>query len=534
MRKLSPTVLNAIQCGPVPKIRDWRNLSQESLTRAEKVMRFIEVFIKIPEGKLVGQPLVLTQFQEAFIYSVYDNPKGTSRAFLSVARKNAKSATISAILLAHIVGPEAKQNSQIISGARSRDQASLVFKLAEKMVRLSPKLSQIIKIVPSQKSLIGLPMNVEYRAISAEAGTAHGLSPILAILDEVGQVRGQQDAFIEAIETAQGAHDNPLLIAISTQAATDGDLFSIWLDDAKNAKDKRIVSHVYTAPEDCDVLDKKAWKAANPALGEFRSTQDIADFAKQAARLPAKENSFRWLFLNQRIEATSPFLNRGEWEANKAPPAVEYGATCYAGLDLSASRDLTAFVMVFPQDDGYHVVPKFFLPADGIREKAKAEKVPYDIWADKGILTLIDGPVIVPAVVAQAVAEASEEYQINMLAYDRWRIQDFQRELDAIGAQIPMAPFGQGFKDMAPAVDKLERLVAERKLRHGANPILNMCAANAVAERDPAGNRKLNKAKSIGKIDGLVALAMALGAEAQGEELIPSSPWDDPAFTLEV
>lgn len=534
MRKINQSITDAIQCGPVPKLRDWRNLSQESLTRAEKVMRFIEVFIKIPEGKLVGQSLVLTQFQEAFIYSVYDNPKGTSRAFLSVARKNAKSATIAAVLLAHIVGPEARQNSQIISGARSRDQASLVFKLAEKMVRLSPKLSQIIKIVPSQKSLIGLPMNVEYRAISAEAGTAHGLSPILAILDEVGQVRGQQDAFIEAIETAQGAHDNPLLIAISTQAATDGDLFSIWLDDAKNAKDKRIVSHVYTAPEDCDVLDKKAWKAANPALGEFRSTQDIADFAKQAARLPAKENSFRWLFLNQRIEATSPFLNRGEWEANKAPPAVEYGATCYAGLDLSASRDLTAFVMVFPQDDGYHVVPRFFLPADGIREKARAEKVPYDIWADKGILTLIDGPVIVPAVVAQAVAEASEEYQINMLAYDRWRIQDFQRELDAIGAQIPMTPFGQGFKDMAPAVDKLERLVAERKLRHGANPILNMCAANAVAERDPAGNRKLTKVKSIGKIDGLVALAMALGAEAQGEELIPTSPWDDPAFTLEA
>jgi len=280
------------------------------VTRGEKVCAFIEQFCPVPEGKLVGKPMKLMAFQRKFILDIYDNPKGTSRAYLSVARKNGKSSLIAGIALAHIVGPEARQNSQIISGARSRDQAALVFKLAEKMVRLSPMLSKVIKVVPSQKSLVGLPMNVEYKAISAEAGTAHGLSPVLAILDEVGQVRGQQDAFIEAIETAQGAHDDPLLIAISTQAATDGDLFSIWLDDAKNAKDPRIVSHVYTAPEDCEVMDKSAWKAANPALGEFRSMTDMEDFAKQASRLPAKEASFRWLYLNQRIEGTTPFLNR--------------------------------------------------------------------------------------------------------------------------------------------------------------------------------------------------------------------------------
>ena len=502
------------------------------MTRGQKVCQFIEQFCPVPEVKFVCQPMKLMPFQRKFILDVYDNPKGTSRAYLSVARKNGKSALIAGILLAHIAGPEARQNSQIISGARSRDQASLVFKLAEKMVRLSPLLSKLIRIVPSQKSLIGLAVNVEYKAISAEAGTAHGLSPVLAILDEVGQVRGQQDAFIEAIETAQGAHDDPLLIAISTQAATDGDLFSIWLDDAANAKDKRIVSHVYTAPEDCDVLDKKAWHAANPALGEFRSLTDIEDFAKQAARLPAKDNSFRWLYLNQRIEATSPFLSRSEWEANATPPQVEDGAVCYAGLDLSASRDLTAFVLAFPHDEGYDIIPHFFLPSDGLREKAKTEKVPYDIWADQGFLTVIDGPVIVPAMVAQAVAEASERYSIQLLAYDRWRINDFQRELDAIGVQVPMTPFGQGFKDMAPAVDRLERLVAERKLRHGGNPIMNMCAANAVIERDPAGNRKLTKKKSSGKIDGLVALAMALGAFAHDEQVVAASPWDDPTFTL--
>jgi phage terminase large subunit-like protein len=502
------------------------------MTRGEKVCQFIEAFCRVPEGKLVGQPLKLMKFQRNFILKVYDNPKGTSRGYLSIGRKNGKSALIASILLAHLVGPEAKQNSQIISGARSRKQAGIIFKLAEKMTRLSPRLVGIIKIVPSEKKLIGLPMNVEYEASSAEAGTAHGFSPVLAILDEVGQVRGPTDNFVEAIETSQGAHDDPLLLAISTQAATDGDLFSIWLDDAKNAKDPRIVSHVYTAPEGCDVMDHDAWKAANPALGKFRALKDLQDFAKQASRLPAKENSFRWLYLNQRIEATSPFLSRSEWEANATEPDVHSGMTCYAGLDLSASRDLTAFVMAFPVGDSFHIVPQFFLPSDGIREKSKTDKVPYDLWAEQGFLTLIDGPVIIPAVVARAVAEAAERYDITLLAYDRWRINDFQRELDNIGAQVPMAAFGQGYKDMAPAVDKLERLVAERKLRHGGNPILNMCAAGAVAERDPAGNRKLNKGKSVSKIDGLVALTMALGASAHDEQVVASSPWDDPDFTI--
>mgnify|MGYP003633247113 FL=1 len=502
------------------------------MTRGKKVCAFIEKFCLIPEGQHVAQPLKLQPFQRKFILDVYDNPAGTSRAYLSVARKNGKSALIAAILLAHIVGPEAKLNSQIVSGARSRDQAALVFKLAEKMVRLSPELSKIIRVVPSSKMLIGLVMNVEYKAISAEAGTAHGLSPVLAILDEVGQVRGPQDSFIEAIETAQGAHEKPLLIAISTQAATDADLFSNWLDDAANAKDKRIVSHVYTAQEDCKLGDKKAWRAANPALGKFRSVQDMADFARQAARLPAKENSFRWLYLNQRIEAVSPFLSKTEWEANSGAPNVALGSLCWAGLDLSASRDLTALVLVFPVGEEFHIVPHFFLPAQGIRERSQSEKVPYDLWAKAGHLTLIDGPVIIPQVIATAVAEIARDYDLQLLSYDRWRINDFQRELDNIGAAIPMAPFGQGFKDMAPAVDKVERLVADRKLRHGNNPILNMCAAGAVIEQDPAGNRKFTKKKSLSRIDGLVALAMALGGMSTESEVQAASPWDNPDFRL--
>jgi phage terminase large subunit-like protein len=295
-----------------------------------------------------------------------------------------------------------------------------------------------------------------------------------------------------------------------------------------------IVSHLYTAPKDCEITDRNAWAAANPAMAQFRSQTDIEDFAAQAERLPAKANSFSWLYLNQRIEAQSPFLSRAKWEANNASPKVVPGDYCFAGLDLSASSDLTALVLVFPKSDRYHVLPHFFLPSDGLRDKSQAEKTPYDLWAYQGYLTTIDGLVIQPAVVAQTVAEISQTYDLQLLAYDRWRINDFTRELDNIGAQISMQPFGQGFRDMLPAVDKLERLVAERKLCHGANPILNMYAVGAVVQSDPAGNWKLHKAKSYSKIDGLVALAMALGCMSAEDTAQATSPWDDPDFKLAV
>jgi phage terminase large subunit-like protein len=173
------------------------------MTEGDKVIEFVHRYCRIPEGQHAGEPMRLAEFQQRFIRAIYDNPTGTRRAYLSIARKNGKTGLIAAMVLAHLVGPVAKMNSQIISGARSRDQAGIVFDLAAKMVRLNPDLENIVRIVPSQKRLIGLLMNVEYRAISAEGKTAHGLSPVLAILEEVGQITGSQDAFVEGAEAGR-------------------------------------------------------------------------------------------------------------------------------------------------------------------------------------------------------------------------------------------------------------------------------------------------------------------------------------------
>lgn len=497
------------------------------MTRGERVIAFIERYCLVPEGDLIGRPVVLLGFQRRFILDIYDNPAGTKRAYLSIARKNGKSALIACILLAHIVGPEARQNSQIVCGARSQKQASIIFKLAQKMINMNPELKAVARAVPSTKTIIGLRKNVEFMAISAEAATAHGLSPVVAILDEVGQIKGEYDDFTEAIETAQGAYNDALLIAISTQAATDGDLFSRWLDDAETSGDPRIVSHRYSAPDDCEIMDREAWKAANPALGEFRSLSELEDFATAAARLPSKENSFRWLYLNQRIDASAPFISRSAWEAcaGEVIDSLE-GRVVYAGLDLSEVSDLTAFVAVTPIDEIWHVKPTFWLPGDGIREKAKADRVPYDVWEREGELVTTPGPTVDYEYVAAFLWGLSQSCDLRKVAFDRWNFRHLKPWLLRAGfeeAQIEgdnaiFEPMGQGYQSMSPALRDLESAILNQKLAHGGHKVLEMCARNAVVVEDPSGNRKLNKAKSRGRIDGMVALAMAMSVAGTYEE----------------
>ncbi len=483
------------------------------MTRGERVIAFIERYCKAPEGEHVGKPLKLEPFQVDFIREVYDNPAGTRRGILSIGRKNGKTALIAGILLAHICGPEAVLNTQIVSGAMSRDQASVVFALACKMIQLSPKMTKITRIVPSSKRILGLTRNVEFRALSADGRTAHGLSPVLAILDELGQVRGPRSDFVDAIITAQGAHKNPLQMVISTQSPNDADLLSIWIDDAKQSNDPHIVCHVYAADKDCDLMDEKAWVAANPAIGKFRSLKDVEEQAAQAVRMPSAEATFRNLVLNQRVETISPFISRGVWLVNSQEPdeSAFYECPVYVGLDLSAKTDLTAMVMLAFKDGRWHVKPVVWTPEKGLRDRAKRDRAPYDVWHQQGYLRTIPGASIDYEVVAQEIADTLADCNVQAVGFDRWRFDLLKKEFDKLGLDLPLVPFGQGFKDMAPALDTLETLLLNEQMSHGAHPVLTMCMANSRVERNPAGNRKLNKAKATGRIDAAIALAMAAG-----------------------
>lgn len=440
------------------------------MTRAEKVIAFIRTYCFVPDGDHVGEPLVLEEFQQRFIKAVYDNPHGTRRAYLSMARKNGKTALIAALLLVHLVGPEARQNSQLVSGAMSREQASLVFNLAEKMVRMHPRLDQIVRVIPSGKRLVGLPLNTEFRALAAEGTTAHGGSPVFAVLDEVGQIRGPQSDFIDAIETSQGAHEDALLAVISTQAAADTDLFSIWLDDAAKSNDLTIVSHVYSAPKGCDLLDEEAWHAANPALGKFRSEADLRAQLSRATRMPTMESSARNLLLNQRVSREAPLLSPRVWAACGAQPKPLAGKV-FGGLDLSARNDLTALVLICQIDSVWSIHPHFWTPEATLSDRAKRDQVPYDLWAKQGVLHLTPGASISYETVARDLVEITEDLDIASIGFDRWRMDVLQAELDRIGCELPLVPHGQGYKDMTPAIDILESELLNVNVLHGNHPV---------------------------------------------------------------
>lgn len=493
------------------------------LTRAEKVIAFIERYMRVPEGDLVGQKVSLEKFQKDFIYAIYDNKVVTKKAILSMARKNAKTALIAMLAIVHLIGPEAKQNSRIVSGAQSKEQAAEVFNYCDKILTISPELAGRVRILSSKKTIMGYAMNVTYKALSAEGKTNMGGSPILAILDEVGQIVGPQDDFVDSVTTSQGAYDDALLIAISTQAQNDSDLLSIWIDDALESKDPHIVCHLHTTPADADLMDEKEWKKSNPALGKFRSLSDLRSLAAQANRMPSSEAAFRNLNLNQRVAVTSPFITKNVWMACKGDIVpLEECSEVYGGLDLSKRTDLTALILYGLYNEKWYIYPKFWTPEEGLRDRAKRDKAPYDIWVKDGYMTTTPGATVDYGFVANRLMQVFEMPNFVALAYDRWRMDVLKKELSDMGLrtdELPLKDWGQGFKDMSPALDSIESALLNKKLVHDNNPVMNMCCANTMVISDPAGNRKPDKLKTSGRIDGFIALAMAAGiAEREHEK----------------
>lgn len=504
-----------------------------AVSRGERNAAWVEDYCRIPEGKFVGQPVKLRPWQRDIIKGIYDTP--TRRAIISFGRKNAKTTLSAFLLLLHLVGPEARANSQLFSAAQSRDQAAILFALAAKVVRMSPDLSAVITVRDSGKQLFCPELGTLYRALSAEASTAYGLSPVFTVHDELGQVRGPRSELYEALETASGAQEEPLSVVISTQAPTDADLLSMLIDDAKSGADPKLKLFMFSASEDLDPFSDEALQAANPALGDFLNADEVREQAEAARRMPSREASYRNLILNQRIDQTSPFVPRAIWSQCAGEPeeaAFERGPV-FLGLDLSARNDLTALVAVAQDAEGvWHTRAEFFAPSVGLRDRAMRDRAPYDVWERDGVLTATPGASVDYGWVAQRLMAWCDDYPVQEIAFDRWRIDVLKAELARMGAELPLAPFGQGYKDMGPALDSLESELLNQRLRHGGNPLLTWCAANAIATTDPAGSRKLDKSKATGRIDGMVALAMAMGRAVQAGEMAPVSPWEDPGYRM--
>lgn len=458
--------------------------------------------------------MVLTEKQRQWLARIYDSP--TRTFILSMARKGAKTTFVAFLLLLHLCGPEARANSQLYSTALSRDQAAVLFALAAKIVRMSPDLKAYVAIRDTAKQLYCQELGTLYRALSADASTAYGISPIFVVHDELGQVKGARSELYEALETASAAQEHPLSVIISTQAPTDADLLSLLIDDGLTGSDPRIKVEIYTASLGLDPFSEEAIRAANPHFDEFMNQEEVFRQASDAKRMPSREASYRNLILNQRIEARNPFVSREVWKENgAAPQELENGDELFAGLDLSSVSDLTALVLMHDRDGAWDVHPTFWLPETGLAEKSRLDRVPYDTWAKQGFLLTTPGASIEYEFVAEHLRGVFDRYNVRALAFDRYNIKFLKPWLVKVGFTeeelLRFVEFGQGFISMSPAIRELESLLLSRKIRHGMHPVLTMCSNNATVITDPAENRKFVKGKATGRIDGMVALAEAVG-----------------------
>ena len=499
----------------------WDNAK---LPMSERFFLFAES-LPISSGKLAGQSFRLRDWQKDMLRPVFDRQADGKRvirtALFSFPRKNGKTQLAAVLALAFLCGPLVEERGQIYSAASDRNQASLVFKELCAIIDRVPWMAARLNIRKQIKIIEDETSGSFYEALSSDARKAHGLSPSCIIADEIAQWRGRD--LWDNLTSGMGAREQPLIVAIGTQAENDQNLMSELVDYAARVNggevdDPTFHGVIYSALPDADPWLPATWAACNPALGDFKDFGDMQTQADQAQRIPARVGPFKNLQLNMRVSAEARFLNREDWQAcgDAVDATALYGRPCFAGLDLSSTSDLTACVLFFPADGGA-VLPFFWLPKDNIRALELATRVPYRTWAESKLVELTPGRAVDYRYVVNRLAQLAGDYALRGVAYDRWRIKALERVLVDEGVQLPLLEWGQGFKDMAPAVDALEAAVLDGRLRHGGNPVLTAHCANCIVETDPAGNRKLSKKRSREKIDGIVALAMAVGLAARHE-----------------
>lgn len=512
-------------------LTDWLELRVVKNSRVHNITAFVEK-LTIPSGKGVGKPFKLRPFQKKFIEAIYgpvnkDGNRIVRRAILTMGRKNGKSVLIAALALVHLVGPENVKNGEIYSAANDREQAALIFKYAAQIVRAEPELMAMIKIVDSTKTMVCFGNGSVYRAVSAEAGTKFGLNPTVVIYDELAQSK-QRDLY-DALDTSMAAREEPLFIVISTQSNDPQHILSQLIDDGMSGRDATTVCHYYAVPDDAEDVfsDEKIWKLANPALGDFRSLGEMKTAAKRAKRMPTFEASFRNLYLNQRVSAESPLIPRQEWVSCKGDAEIEKGSEIYLGLDLSGKTDLTALVGV-SNGKVDKVRAWFWKPFDSLVDHEKRDRVPYTVWKSQGFIETTPGRAIQYEWIVQRLGKILQEYKVVGMAFDRWGIDNLLNAMgragidsyvdgkdDSRAGALRLVPWGQGYASMNEAVSALEVAVLERTLIHDMNPCLTWNISNAMVISDPAGSRKLDKSKSRFRIDGAVALAMAIGLKSR-------------------
>jgi len=487
---------------------------------AQRAVNFFPSMLTHVKGH--SGPLVLSDWQADFIATMYGwmRPDGSRRyreAICAVPRKNGKS-TICAGIALYELCCSGEKGPEVYSAAGSRDQATMTFDPASHMVRQNPALSKRLKVIGSTKRILYQEKAGVYRAIPAEAATSHGFNPSAVIFDEL-HTQPNRDLY-DVLKTGQGARRNPLFVSITTAGNDRHSIcWEVW-DYARKVReglidDPHFLPLLYELPEGADWLDEDVWHAVNPNLGTSISLEFLREECKRAQEVPAYENTFRNLYLNQWTEASCRWLSSESWKNCNHRTVDLLGMECYGGLDLSSTRDLTALVLAFPWGDEIVFECRFWVPEESLRQRAHRDRVPYDQWAKDGWIIPTPGGSVDYDFIRKELGEIRTKYNLVTLAMDPWNATQLAQQLTEDGIEV--VEFRQGYASMSSPAKSFETHVVAGDFNHQGNPVLAWCVSNTVIDTDPAGNIKPTKAKSTERIDGTVAAIMAVGVLEQGD-----------------
>ena len=499
----------------------------------EKVKRAIGFFrdvLRLNGGEYEGKSYELFDWQAFILGSIFGwvDAAGMRRfrmAYVETAKGSGKSPLAAGIGMYGLMADD-EPRAEIYAAATKKDQAMILFRDAVAMRDLSPELAnRLVKsgVGENAWNLAYQAKGSFFRPISADDGQS-GPRPHIGLLDEIHEHR--TGFMVEMMKAGQKGRRQPLLFGITNSGTNKTSVCWEYHDygakiAAGSIQDDSFFAYICALDEgDEPFKDERCWHKVNPSLRHGLPTMRyLQEQVTQARGMPGKESIVRRLNFCQWVEAESPWIGYDVWFGCAPEPEFDesllYGRRCWGGLDLSSTQDLTALALLFEptaDDPVWRLKPHFWLPGDGLHDKADRDRVPYIAWRESGWLYALPGRAIDKLAVLHKLAELASMYDLQKIAYDRWRIEDFKALIEREGISLPqLVPFGQGFKDMAPAVDEFERLLLDRKISHDGNPVMTWCAANAVIMSDPAGNRKVSKDRAIGRVDGIVAAIMAVG-----------------------
>lgn len=488
--------------------------------KAQRALQFINC-LKHTKGQWRGVPFELLPWQDQIIRDIFGTVKPNgyrqyNTAYIEIPKKNGKSELAAAVALYMTCGDN-EWGAEVYGCASDRQQASIVFDVAVDMVDQCPALKKRIKPIISVKRLLYQPTNSFYQVLSAEAYTKHGLNVHAVVFDEL-HAQPTRDLYDVMTKGSGDARTQPLFFLITT-AGTDRnsicwEIHQKALDILAGRKvDPTFYPVIYGIDDDDDWTSEENWYKANPSLGHTIDIEKVRAAFQSAKENLAEENLFRQLRLNQWVKQSVRWMQMDRWDECAFPVYPDHlrGRVCYGGLDLSSTMDITAFVLIFPpseENEKFIVLPYFWIPADNLIARVRRDHVPYDIWEQQGFIKTTEGNVVHYGFIEAFIEELNTKYHIKEIAFDRWGAVQMVQNLEGMGFTV--VPFGQGYKDMSPASKELMKLTMEKKLAHGGNPVLRWMMDNIYVKTDPAGNIKPDKEKSTERIDGAVALIMAL------------------------